>query len=873
MQNQNTFNSVIIGEESLLVRCGEILLNRGHQIQAVVTANRDIAQWASGHQIPTIAPVSGWADQVTAQPFDYLFSIANLSIIPDAVITHPTKQAINFHDGPLPKYAGLYATTWALLNGEDRHGITWHEMTSKVDEGRILKQRTFPLDDHESAQTLNVKCYDMATATFGELVDELATGRVSYIEQDLSQKSYFGRYKRPEATAIIRWNQRAAEIIDLVHALDFGPYPNPLNLPKLIVGDQVFAVTKASEGDAANGALHGTVVAVNAAGLTVAAADHYVVIEALTTLNGQPVALQDLNISEGERLTTLNAASAESFSQINDQLVRHERYWANLLRSLASVDVPYAEHTANTGAMGYRQHVLNLTDLPADNPRDYLFASFAAYLARLTNSAEFDLGFSDLALRALVNGPAKPFFSQQVPFRVRLNLNDGSVAANVAGLTEQVQHTREKLSYNRDLIARSPDLRARYDNTGVVFPVLLEETDDADNYTPPQGSELIFLVGQNGGHHLIYDPAVYANDKIQRMAQQYQTFLSNLTANPDQALADVSLLASDEYHKIVMDWNATQTDYDRTACVHDQFAAQAAQTPDAVAVVFEDQQLTYRDLNNSANQLGRYLQSLGVGPDVLVGVSVEPSLDMLVSIMGVHKAGGGYVPMDPSYPADRIALMLEDSHVSVLITQEHLLGRLPELPEHVVCIDRDWPQIAQQDTSDFKNDATPENLAYVIYTSGSTGRPKGVMVQHGNVVNFFAGLDQRIDYVPGDTWLAVTSLSFDISVLELFWTLTRGFKVVLYADSRKVSSTGQTVSKYAEKKIDFSLFYFASDEGEGVADKYHLLLEGAKFADTHGFDAVWTPERHFHAFGGLYPNPSVASAAIAAITQNIKIRA
>ena len=172
---------------------------------------------------------------------------------------------------------------------------------------------------------------------------------------------------------------------------------------------------------------------------------------------------------------------------------------------------------------------------------------------------------------------------------------------------------------------------------------------------------------------------------------------------------------------------------------------------------------------------------------------------------------------------------------------------------------RSGREIAQRPTTTLAGGAGPEHLAYVIYTSGSTGRPKGVMVEHRNVVNFFAGMDAaRAARPPGSVWLAVTSLSFDISVLELFWTLARGFT---RRGPRRASTQRRRRAPRARatpsQPIDFSLFYFASDEGEHAADKYRLLLEGARFADAHGFAAVWTPERHFHAFGGLYPNPSV----------------
>jgi natural product biosynthesis luciferase-like monooxygenase protein len=189
-----------------------------------------------------------------------------------------------------------------------------------------------------------------------------------------------------------------------------------------------------------------------------------------------------------------------------------------------------------------------------------------------------------------------------------------------------------------------------------------------------------------------------------------------------------------------------------------------------------------------------------------------------------------------------------------------------------VRLDADWPLIAAEPAENVDRRVSAQHLAYVIYTSGSTGRPKGVMVEHGNVLNFFAGMDARISHGPGSTWLAVTSPSFDISVLELFWTLARGVKIVIYAGDEAPGSAGANGQPSAKSPMDFSLFYFSSDQVDGPGGAYRLLTEGARFADEHGFVAVWTPERHFHEFGGLYPNPSVTSAALAMITKHVQIR-
>ena len=357
----------------------------------------------------------------------------------------------------------------------------------------------------------------------------------------------------------------------------------------------------------------------------------------------------------------------------------------------------------------------------------------------------------------------------------------------------------------------------------------------------------------------------FADETVQQMLGHLETVLGNMVHAADQKLSSLDILSASERHQLLVTWNDTQADYAKEKCIHQLFEEQASKTADSIAVVFQNQKLTYRELNARANQLARYLQKLGVGPEQKVGICTERSLDMVVAILAVLKAGGAYIPLDPTYPRDRLDFMLKDSALAVLLSHSHLVHQFPDYQGELVLLDRDWPAIANSGNENLGVEVSPQNLAYLIYTSGSTGKPKGVMVEHRNVVNFFTGMDERIEHQVGDVWLAVTSLSFDISVLELLWTLTRGFKVVLYVD--------ETHARSSAKPIDFSLFYFASDAGESAQDKYRLLMEGAKFADQHGFSAVWTPERHFHAFGGLYPNPSVVSAAIAAVTKNIKIRA
>ncbi|MEE9385054.1 MAG: MupA/Atu3671 family FMN-dependent luciferase-like monooxygenase [Nannocystaceae bacterium] len=378
---------------------------------------------------------------------------------------------------------------------------------------------------------------------------------------------------------------------------------------------------------------------------------------------------------------------------------------------------------------------------------------------------------------------------------------------------------------------------------------------------------------------LEYGTDLFARESMARFLENYRVLLKSVSADPDAKIGEAELISGEERERLLRAWNQTAVDYRRSQPIHALFEAQVARTPDAEALAFEDEVLTYRQLNERANRMAHHLRGLGVAPEFLVGICMERGVELVVGLLGILKAGGAYLPLDPAYPLERIEYMLTDSGAQVVVTNQRC-AKLVALPRvNGVLVDTHQDEVARNSATNPTSGVDGDNLAYVIYTSGSTGRPKGVMVQHRNVHNFFVGMDERIAHSEPAVWLAVTSISFDISVLELFWTLGRGFKLVLYgADDRssaadQATKSGSGTPVHAEKHIAFSLFYFASDEAESGGDKYRLLLEGAKFADTHGFTAVWTPERHFHAFGGLYPNPAVASAALATITERVDIRA
>ncbi|MDB9423884.1 amino acid adenylation domain-containing protein, partial [Microcystis aeruginosa CS-564/01] len=272
---------------------------------------------------------------------------------------------------------------------------------------------------------------------------------------------------------------------------------------------------------------------------------------------------------------------------------------------------------------------------------------------------------------------------------------------------------------------------------------------------------------------------LFNGSTIERMNGHFVTLLEDIVANPTESVLRLSLLTEEEKLQLLIKNQGVQVDYPQEQCIYQLFEAQVERTPDAIAVVFEEQSLTYTELNHRANQLAHYLQSLGVGPEVLVGISLERSFEMIVGLLGILKAGGAYVPLDPDYPTERLQLMLEDSQVPFLITHSSLLAKLPPSQANVICLDEIEEQISQYPPDNLQCELTPSNLANVIYTSGSTGKPKGVMVENRGIVNLALAWSDIFQIQNHSRVLQFGSLSFDLSIGEIATALAAGASLYL----------------------------------------------------------------------------------------------
>jgi amino acid adenylation domain-containing protein len=322
------------------------------------------------------------------------------------------------------------------------------------------------------------------------------------------------------------------------------------------------------------------------------------------------------------------------------------------------------------------------------------------------------------------------------------------------------------------------------------------------------------------------------------MIGHFQSLLKEISESADRRLSDLELLTDKEQRKVLVEWNDTRKEYATDRCIHELFEEQVERTPERVAVRFGDQQLTYRELSQRANQLARYLRRWGVEPETLVGLCVERSLEMVVALLGILKAGGAYVPLDPGFPQGHLAFMLHNARAPVVLTQKDLAERLPESGIRVICLDSDWSAIASEKKTTLASATAADNLAYVIYTSGSTGQPKGTMIAHRSVVNYLSWINEFLLGEEIDSLPNVTKPDFDGSLKQLLAPLLRGGEVWLLADEfiRESAALLQVVGERPKAALNCvpSLW-------EALLD--HLRASGRPFVSQHPIHLLVGGER------------------------------
>ncbi len=529
----------------------------------------------------------GNSEQLRDSPFEYLFSIGHLEIIPDHVLQIPQRAAINFHDGLLPQYAGLNVPTWAILNHEHMHGVTWHLMTVQADAGDILQQASFPISAQETALTLNAKCFDAGMSTFVTLIDNLDTGTIEPKPQDLTKRHNFLRSDRPSAACFIDWRLPAIDIDALVRATYFGQYANPVGAAKFSISGHTIVATSCRVLPGATTDSPGTIVAVNDHQLRVATGQGLLALEAIAELDGTSLSIRDLatrhTLCPGMTLFPFTDVEAARFSAVNRRLAAAEDFWTQRLESLrptSAIAIQHHEEARSEVAHQAFTPPSSFLERFTESPGDAVAAAFAAFLAVAANSWNVDL-----ACEYIDENSADPrdahWLSSRLLLRLFLNSERGFDDALKTWSVEKDLCSRRGV-WPRDLIGRMPSLRARSELRGGVPDIVGVRlgTPEQVQVTPTDWSSLVLSVNTDDAHCTwSWGRSRYSTESINHHASRFYLFLERIATDPQMPLDDLIDLTKDEEQKLLSAWNQTDQTFPRELCVHELFEEQVAQDP------------------------------------------------------------------------------------------------------------------------------------------------------------------------------------------------------------------------------------------------------------------------------------------------------
>ncbi|WP_461092645.1 amino acid adenylation domain-containing protein [Spirosoma gilvum] len=838
----------IIGKGALLIECAQVLRQNGITIHGIISDDAEV----NNHCLETgltCLPANGrFHEKLTEIPFDYLFSITNDVLLDESILSVARQQTINYHDSLLPAYAGVHATFWALVHGQTEHGITWHVVDSGIDTGPILIQRQFPIEPDETSISLNIKCYSAAIAAFSELVSALRLGPASGIPQNLSQRSYVGRKKRPNT--LLDWQQPAAETIRLFRALDFGFHPNPFGQLIVKIGNAWCLVGELHE--ATVSANHppyqpGTITSIDPGGLQVSTSQGLLQASKLTTLKGELVDLIELGnqgvLTVGKCLPQIEPSFIQTCHQLDMQCAPHQFYWQGKLGhlSLTRLSVYKPIHLVHPSTRKMDTLTLEIPDAvwnkwaqihaEAEQTND-LLAAFLLTIARIENQASISVMYRSPASRQLASETAD-LYADCLPLTISIDW-DGTAEKLVRTVSQELVSIDEHYSYAFDWLMTQPALHTVWQTIrSQDFPIVIHRSpEEPDQFADP--NTLIAHISDGVGCQLMYNRSLWSVDQLNQLIQRWLIVLENLMSHPRQPLKTISLLTSQERDRILFEWNDTRIPYARHQLVHQLVEQQAQLYPQMVALRCGLVTLTYEQLNQRANQLARYLHKQGIVPNTLVGVCLERSADTVICLLAILKSGGAYVPLDPTYPVDRLQALQTQTNIRVILTQLKWLPKLAtsEVPSIYIPLDQQPIPWATESVQNENVPGSAEQLAYVLFTSGSSGRPKSVAIPHRGIVRLIQHPNyMRLD--PEVRMLGLAPLAFDASTLELWGSLATGGQLVLMEDSRpSLDRIKQTIHVHRINTIFLTtaLFNLLTDSGIGELTSLTQLLTGGETA-------------------------------------------
>lgn len=789
MNNNNVFSCYIIGNNNLTLQCAEIILNNGHKLLGLISSSRKIKAWCITNNILNFENIIQFKLKQPDEQFDYLFSIVNEEVLSKEILSLPKRLSINYHDSPLPKYAGLYATTHAILNNEKQHAVTWHIMKELIDAGDILQQPFFPIEKAETALSLNLKCYEHAIKSFGKLIKDLATNNLKPIKQNLNNRSYFGLKSMPPNLGFILWDQPLEEIDKMCRALTLGNYHNKLGLPKIIINNEIFVITHYKKLNVSSNLMPGTIAYICKEEIQIATQTSDILISNLIHISGKKYSIAALceifKLKVHLKLPKIKKEILEKLANHPALEPKIEKFWINEFNNIKNEVQLLAKLEKKTATSHNKAKIVNIPNKYLNkikqitseyNIADVLFAISLIYLYRLNNYQNISIKYSNNTLKT-ESQILDNFLSNSLPLTTNLHENISFFEALKIIVNKKNEITK-KHTFTNDIFMRYPKLNNISDKINISITIT-----NTNNVTY-QDNKLNIYIASDGtwfgfNHSINLKSYTKSHLYLRNMNKNFLAILSEIAKDPNKTIFEFSIINEKEKNALMLTWNNTQKQYNYKKLLHQHFETQVTKTPKSTALIFNNTSINYEELNKKANKLGHYLRAIGVKPNDIIGIYLERGLEMVIGILGILKAGGAYLPLDPSHPDNRTKHIIKNSKACIVLVSnqfsiEKIYGALPKIIDiNTIITTHDLSN------KNLSKSNTYEDIAYAIYTSGTTGNPKGVVVSHKSICNHMLWMQAEYQFHKNDIFLQKTPFTFDASVWEFFAPLFIGAKLII----------------------------------------------------------------------------------------------
>lgn len=791
----------LIGEDSLLIQCGNVLLKKNHCIELVVSPNKNVQDWAKKNNIPSVYTIDEMI-KLSTNPVDYIFSIVNSFILSNDVIQLARNKVINYHDSILPTYAGLNSTIWAIINNEKEHGVTWHVVNDKIDEGDLIKQSIFPIYDDDTAFTLNLRCYEEAIKSFEQLIIDIEQDKLVFKKQSLQKRSYFGAGHILPNYGFIDWDNFTADIIVRMNkALTLGHYNNNVGSLKIHLNNNFLIILKVDcvNMDCKN-SLPGVVLAIHDNALYVSTIGQVIKINGFISPTGIKLTIHEVVQQYGIYVGYQFLKTKDTFLVRNcfySQVIKSEPFWVEQLKEINehAIFIPNKNINERNELQKLDSTIcLNrLNHLNIKTKKDILLTAILVYLFRLNDDEKVSVSLLHRDFSQFID-QCTNLLSCFVPVVA------GWHAATTLGGVVRYVSNRLKLidknnTYFNDISVRHPIIEKHFLATEIVINLNNEQRD----IELPENVVLYFRYHESNNEIQVY----HRLDRG-RAGGELKNIINNLTEHVtnilDKVLNNSHILANafcfltqSERHNLLSNWGKGEARALPIDAIPLLFENQVKRQPASPAILMDDHVVSYQQLWDLSEKIACAIRAINLPSQSLIGIYVARGIEMIAIMLAIMKADCVYVPLDTKYPLLKIETIVHTADLSYLITSEEYIEKLKTYLAGKQIIEiQSIEKILKNNVLKMNDIAQinhePSNkLAYIMFTSGTTGDPKGVIVTQRNVINYCQWFCETTYFSPNSVIDFSSSIAFDLSVPCTIAPLLVGGRLVICEEAKKTN--------------------------------------------------------------------------------------